>query len=156
MILVGACHCGNITYELTWPGNKGPEAARRCSCSFCTIHGNRYISHPDAVLEIRIRQDDLVSRYRFGTETADFLICGRCGVMPAVVSASDGRLKAVININTLKDFSLPEGAVETMDYDGESLDDRLTRRGKNWIATVQIKGGQIKGAQIKDGQAEPG
>ena len=55
MKLKGGCHCGNMTYSLEWPDETGPRAARICTCSFCTKHNIRYISHPEAALELHLR-----------------------------------------------------------------------------------------------------
>ena len=139
MKLKGGCHCGNMTYSLEWPDETGPQAARICTCSFCTKHNIRYISHPQAALELHLRDPERVNRYRFATGTAQFLICEECGVMPVIVGHQNGALQAVVNANTLEDFEMPEAA--PISYDGESLDERLHRRKKYWIGRVTVKEG---------------
>ncbi len=139
MKLSGGCHCGTMSYDLEWPDEAGPKAARICTCAFCTRHNIRYISHPDAVLALRIRNADDVNRYRFATATAQFLICRECGVMPVIIGHQDGALQAVVNANTLEDFEMPEAA--PISYDGESLNERLKRRKKNWIGRVTVTEG---------------
>ncbi len=77
MRIEGKCHCGNITYLLHWPGAGTEIPVRACSCSFYTKHGGTYTSHRDAELAAVVHDEALVSRYRFGTETAEFYLCSR-------------------------------------------------------------------------------
>ena len=100
--------------------------------------GGIYTSHRDAELKAKIQDDQLVNHYRFGTSTADFYICSRCGAVPFVVSAIDNHSYAVVNVNTFKnvDRSIFQKAVT--DFDGESTESRLERRKRTWIPTVTI------------------
>jgi hypothetical protein len=132
----GACHCGNLQFTLHWPAGD-PLPARRCQCSFCVAHGGVWTSHPQATLEIRIEDTALVPGYRFGTGTADFLVCARCGAVPAATCELDGRLRAVVNLNTAPGALAASTAVRHSDFDGESLDERLARRARNWIGGVR-------------------
>jgi hypothetical protein len=66
--------------------------ARACNRSFCTKHGGVWTSLPTGSLRISIQEQAMVSKYAFGTGTARFDICGRCGVVPVVTSETDGRL----------------------------------------------------------------
>jgi len=73
-----------------------------------------------------------VIRYRFETETADFLICGRCGVYVGALMKEDERYYGVANLNTLDcrpDFTYKP---EPMDYSGENSSTRRIRRGSRW------------------------
>ncbi len=81
MRIEGKCHCGNITYVLHWPGAGTKIPVRACSCSFSTKHGGTYTSHRDAELAAVVHDEALVSQYRFGTKTAEFYLCSRCGVL---------------------------------------------------------------------------
>ena len=82
----GGCHCGNIhvALRLSKPPKQNP--VRTCTCSFCRSHDPRMISDPAGLLEISADDWSLVELYRFGTRTADFLICRRCGVFIAAIS----------------------------------------------------------------------
>ncbi len=75
---------------------------------------------------------ELVNRYRFGTETADFYICTRCGVAPIVTSEIDGSGYAVVNVNCFDDVDPAELDESPTDFDGEGTEDRLARRQRNW------------------------
>ena len=136
----GRCHCGNIDFELEWPGNSAAIPARACGCSFCVKHGGVWTSNPKARLSVTIRDRTLVSPYAFGTRSATFHVCSRCGAVPVVTSEIDGRLHAVVNVNAFEDVD-PASLIRTSaDFEGEDLASRLSRRKRNWIAEVRIRG----------------
>lgn len=84
----------------------------------------------------------MAPRYAFGTRTAEFHICARCGIVPVVTSRIDDRLYAVVNVNAFEgvDPSLLRRA--SASFDGEGTDARLERRKRNWIDSVKfIEGG---------------
>jgi hypothetical protein len=138
MRIEGKCHCDNIRYVLDWPGDARQIKTRACGCTFCTKHGGNWTSHRDAALVAEIRDASLVSKYRFGTATADFYVCARCGAVPFVTSAIDDALYAVVNVNTLEGIE-PSAFVRTAaNFDGEGAGERLERRQRNWIASVRI------------------
>jgi len=56
----------------------------------------------EARLHVRVSDAGAVARYVFGTETADFLVCARCGVAPLVTSRIDDKVYAVVNVNTFE------------------------------------------------------
>ena len=138
MNIEGKCHCGNLTYRLNWPGVGTRIPVRACSCSFCTKHGGTYTSHGGAQLAAVIHDEGLVSRYKFGTETAAFYLCTRCGVVPFVTSEIDGNLYAVVNVNSFEGIDPACFSRAVSDFDGETTDDRLDRRKRNWIPSVTI------------------
>jgi len=39
MRIRGKCHCGNIGFELEFPGAAEDLAVRACGCTFCVKHG---------------------------------------------------------------------------------------------------------------------
>ena len=110
MKIAGRCHCGNISFEFDAPGElKGSLAAT-------------------------VREESI---YRFGT--GDFHVCTRCGAVPFVTSEIDGRIYAVVNVNTFEGLdpkTLPRVPVS---FDGESTENRLARRKQRWIASVTIR-----------------
>lgn len=75
-------------------------------------------------------------RYRFGLNTADFLVCGRCGIYMAAVIAVDGFCYASININTLDCVESLTQRTRSVSYEGESEAERIGRRKKNWTPAV--------------------
>jgi hypothetical protein len=136
MLIPGSCHCTNIRFELTWLPAPTEIPARACTCSFCVKHGGVWTSCPAGVLRVMIKDSVMVSRYAFGTKTAEFHVCAHCGVVPVVSSLIRGRVYAVVSVNAF------EGALPSLlrlapaSFDGEGEGDRLARREQNWIGDV--------------------
>ena len=138
MLIRGKCHCGNISFSLAWDPDPTEIPARACSCSFCLKHGGLWTSNPRAALEVTIADPTRVSRYAFGTETAEFHICARCGIVPVVTSRLDGRLYAVVSVNAFENVDPALLRRAPVSYDGEATDSRLERRKRNWISDVRL------------------
>lgn len=138
MLIRGRCHCGNISFELDWQPQPAQIPARACSCSFCVKHGGVWTSCPAGSLKVSVIEPALVSKYAFGTKTADFHVCSRCGVAPVVTSRIDGHLYAVVNVNSFEgvDPALLQQRASAS-FDNESEEGRLARRQRNWIANVE-------------------
>jgi len=134
----GKCHCGNISYEFLWPESGSRIPVRACSCTFCVKHGGVYTSHPDGQLTVQISDRTLAHRYSFGTKTAEFHICTECGAVPIVTSTIEGKMYAVVNVNTFEGVDRAELDSSVTDFDGESVGDRLERRKQKWISQVTI------------------
>lgn len=139
MQINGKCHCGNINYVLDWPGEAADIPVRVCGCSFCVKHGGAWTSNRDASLKADFHDASLVSTYRFGTATAEFHVCARCGAVPLVTSTIDDRLYAVVNVNTFESIDPSSLTRTATDFDGEATEDRLERRKRNWIQSVSIR-----------------
>lgn len=134
----GGCHCGDFRYQLTWPEGAGRLPARRCTCDYCTRFNAVWTSHPQARLAVSVPGGAQPGRYRFATATADFLFCPRCGVSFAAVCEIDGALKGVLNVNTLDGAEVLEFDRSDSDFEGESREQRLARRGDRWIGEVVL------------------
>ena len=139
----GGCHCGNIRFAFFRPPWGDTIPTRACGCSFCQKHGGNYTSHPDGRLEIEIGDHERLERYRFGTGTADFLVCRTCGVVPVVTSVIDGNCYAVVSVRAFEGIDPSLFDTAAADFDGEGTDDRLERRKRSWIGTVA---GNLNGA----------
>jgi hypothetical protein len=137
----GKCHCGNIAFTLTWEPDPTQIPARACGCSFCTKHGGVWTSNPRGALEVAVKDPALVSKYAFGTRTADFHICSRCGIVPVVTSRIDGHLYAVVSVNAFEGIAQSLLQRAPANFDGEGTDSRLARRKRNWIADVRFAEG---------------
>jgi len=140
MLIEGKCHCGNIRYTLDWPGDGSDIKIRACGCAFCTKHGGSWTSHPGSQLVAEVQDASSLSKYRFGTQTAEFYVCSRCGAVPFVTSAIDDHLYAVVNVNTFEGINPSSLARTATNFDGEGTGERLERRKRNWIAAVRISG----------------
>ena len=138
MLIKGNCHCGNIAFELEWEGDPVEIPARACDCSFCVKHGGVWTSNPNSRLIVAIRDASLVSKYVFGSRTATFHVCSRCGIVPLVTSEIANHLYAVVNVNVLENIDQARILRATADFEGEEVESRLARRTRNWIADVCI------------------
>ena len=138
MLIHGRCHCGNIAFALSWQPDPVHIPARACGCTFCTRHGAVWTAHPRAELEIAVRDPARVSHYAFGTRTAEFLVCACCGIVPASTSLIEGRMFAVVNVNTFDDVDPALLQYSSADFDGEEGPARLARRARNWIGDVRL------------------
>ena len=140
MLIQGKCHCGNIAFELEWEGDPPEISARACGCSFCVKHSGVWTSNPKSRLAVTFDDAALVSPYAFGTGTALFHVCSRCGVVPLVTSEIAGRVYAVVNVNALEKIDPSWLRHAAANFDGEDVESRLARRARNWIADVRITG----------------
>jgi len=138
MLIKGSCHCGNISYQLDWTPEPVEIPARACTCSFCVKHGGVWTSCPTGALEVLFRDPSRVSKYTFGTKTADFHICTVCGAAPVVTSDIDGNTYAVVSVNAMDGVDpamLKRGSIS---FDGEEAGARLQRRAKGWIPRISF------------------
>ena len=135
----GQCHCGNIALTLDWPDGSAGIPARACGCSFCVKHGGVWTSNANARLTVTIRDPARVTRYAFGTKTATFHVCARCGAVPFVTSEIEGHDYAVVNVNVLENIDPALLRRAPADFEGESVESRLARRKRNWIADVRMQ-----------------
>jgi hypothetical protein len=137
MLIRGRCHCGNISFALTWEPDPAEIPARACDCTFCTKHGGLWTSHPNGMLKIAVEQPARVTKYTFGTGTAEFHVCAACGVVPVVTSTIDGRVYAVVSVNAFEDGARALVRRAPASFDAETEAARLARRQRNWIGNVQ-------------------
>ena len=78
-------------------------------------------------------------KIRVGTKTAEFHVCTACGVVPVVTSRIDGRLYAVVSVNTFENVEPALLRHSPSTFEGENEQARLSRRKRNWIADVQFE-----------------
>jgi hypothetical protein len=135
----GRCHCGNISFRLDWDPDPVEIPARSCDCTFCMKHGGTWTSYPAGKLEIAIEDPARVSRYEFGTKTATFHVCARCGIVPVVTSDLDGRTYAVVSVKAFENVDPSMLKPGPVSFDGEGVESRLARRKRNWIAEVKFR-----------------
>jgi hypothetical protein len=138
MLIRGKCHCGNIAFALTWEPDPAEIPARACGCSFCVKRGGVWTSNPRGALKVIVKDPASVSKYAFGTRTAEFHICAVCGIVPVVTSRIDDRLYAVVSVNAFEDVDASLLRRAPASFDGEGQDSRLARRKRSWIANVEF------------------
>ena len=136
MLHSGGCHCGNIVVQLRLARAPDQTPLRSCSCSFCRAHGTRTLSDREGLAQVTASDWTQVERYRFGSATADYLLCRHCGVYVGAFCETKSGLRAVVNVNCLDDRAAFTQAPATPDYDGETTDARLDRRATNWMPAI--------------------
>lgn len=134
----GGCHCGNLQVHLRLTKPPGMVRLRSCACSFCRSHATRTVSDPDGHVDVQAADWSLVERYRFGSRTADYLICRRCGVYIGAMCETSAGLRAVLNTLCLDDRAAFSQEAKRPDYEGEATDVRLARRTANWMPAVLL------------------
>jgi hypothetical protein len=131
----GACHCRNL--ELSFESDQTPLelGLRADTCSFCAKHHALYTSDPAGALRLVCREARLLERYRFGTKTADFLLCKSCGVFVAAYMPESSL--AVVNVNVLEArAAFLVADVQVVGFDGESPAQRVARRAARWTPVI--------------------
>jgi hypothetical protein len=133
----GSCHCRNI--ELRLSSDKTPRelGSRTDTCSFCSKHHVVSTSDPEGEVRVILHAESLVERYRFGTRTADFVLCKACGVYVAAYMPEPPL--AVVNVNVLDDrAAFLANPILVGDLEGESLEQRLARRKAKWTPVLSF------------------
>lgn len=142
MLLNGSCHCANISFRLDWQSEPTEIPARACTCSFCLKHRGVWTSCRTGTIEVEIRDKTQVSGYTFGTKTAVFHVCSRCGAVPVVTSEIAGNTYAVVSVNALDGVDLALLKLGQVSFDDEDEATRLARRAKGWIPNVRFRVGE--------------
>jgi hypothetical protein len=135
----GGCHCGAITIDYESPQAPEETEVRACLCSFCRKHGSRAVSDPQGKLTIAIHDAAAVQRYRFGLATADYFLCGRCGVYLAAVLTDGGDLYGIAIVNALDDAARFTQPPKPADYSAEDAAARRRRRRTRWTPTEIVE-----------------
>ena len=132
----GRCHCGAIGFIFHTSQPPARWAVRACQCSFCRGHGARTIADPEGSVTFQITEASKLRRYRFGTQSSDFLICGNCGVYVAALLTSSNGQFATLNINTIR-APLEVSEAVPVSYEGESGEQRQSRREQRWTPVAE-------------------
>jgi len=128
----GGCHCGNLTFLFEASVPLEVLGLRADQCSFCRAHGARNTSDPKGTMSISVRDAGTLVRYRFGLRTADFLICGRCGVYIGALMEDEGKSWFTVNVNAFRPPPGQDFPIAPVDYDAEDVPARIARRKQRW------------------------
>jgi hypothetical protein len=135
----GGCHCGNLGLVFEASAPLETLGLRADMCSFCRAHGARNTSDPNGTMRIHVHDGARLQRYRFALKTADFLICGTCGVYIGALLEEDGRGWFTVNVNTFHDMPALDFPVVPRDFDAEDLPARIARRKRTWTPVAQFE-----------------
>lgn len=128
----GGCHCGAIGFRFATAIAPAHWSIRACQCSFCRAHDALSTSDPAGHISFSAAEQAHLQRYRFGLRTADFLLCRQCGVYIGAVILIGERHYAIVNTHALA--TQPDDIAQTapIEYDGEDIDGRVSRREERW------------------------
>jgi hypothetical protein len=127
----GRCHCGSTGFSFRTAQTPDTWPVRACQCRFCRCHGACTTSDPGGSVIFQIANPATLLRYRFGSRTAEFLVCRNCGTYVAAVVTSPRGHFATLNVNAIADIAeLPQA--EPVSYEGESAEQKLERRERRW------------------------
>ena len=115
MLVSGGCHCGAVRFRAAVPDE---VELLDCNCSICSRTGYLHliVPHRDFTLE---SGEDMLTSYRFGSESAEHLFCKRCGIKSFYQPRSHPDSWSV-HFRCLYDDALP--AAKIVPFDGRDWD----------------------------------
>jgi hypothetical protein len=134
----GRCHCGNISFVFDASAGLDFLGLRACQCSFCRAHGARMTSDPNGAIRIKVENKATLQLYRFGLNTADFLICRTCGAFVGAMMEDGGKRWITVNANTFHPVPAYDIAGVAHDFSGEDASGRGDRRKLKWTPVTEF------------------
>ena len=135
----GSCHCGRVQVEFTTSAELARMTPRVCDCSFCQKHGAAYVSDSSGRLRITVAEPNVLHSYRQGSKVARFQLCGRCGVLVAVIFEHQGSTYGAVNVGCLDERSLFGPSVPASPQQ-LSPEEKVSRWLQVWVPSVQVVG----------------
>lgn len=108
----GACHCGDVTFEV----DGKIEGVSECNCSICSQVGALWYAAPPDKLRILTGEANL-GVYEFNTKTAKHYFCRRCGIHPFSHPRIDPRMW-VVNVRCIE--GVDASALPVRKFDGQN------------------------------------
>lgn len=127
----GRCHCGRVMVEFSTDRDPHSFVPREDGCGFCQRHRAIAIADPHGSMSVSLPARP-PKPYRFGLDITDFHVCDRCGVWVAATWRDGDDLRGVINVPALDDRSLFDAAPVAVNFDGEDIQARESRRRLAW------------------------
>lgn len=134
----GSCHCGAIGFEYRTGVSPDAWSIRACQCSFCRAHDALSTSDSDGRITFTSSEHRYLQRYRFGLKTADFLLCGRCGVYIGAAIETDSGTFGIINVHALRESPANLAGLAPISYDDEDESGRVSRREVRWTPVESV------------------
>jgi hypothetical protein len=122
-----------VSVEITLTRPAAENSLRACQCGFCRPRGTRTVADPNGLATLSAAAPDRLMRYQFGFRTANYLLCRTCGTYVAAVLEAEGRRLSVVNVGGLDIPEFRNCAAERVDYDRETIEERLARRQAKWM-----------------------
>ncbi len=135
----GGCHCGNLSLSYRTGVDPARTEVRACQCTFCRKHGALAVSDPAGEVLFSIKDPSRLLRYQFALNTAEYLVCGCCGVYVGAVMVDTSPIYGIAIVNTFDDPTPFTRAPVAVDYDHEDELRRRQRRQERWMpARIEI------------------
>ena len=80
----GACHCGNVRFEVDAPADL---VADECNCSICAMTGFQHLIVESDKFRL-LTGNEMLCEYTFNTGNAKHLFCEKCGIKAFYVPRS--------------------------------------------------------------------
>lgn len=135
----GHCHCSALGFRYVTALSPADWSVRACQCRFCRMHDALSTSDPAGRLAFTDDNLDQLQRYRFALQTADFLLCRRCGVYIGAVIDVDGFSYGIINTHALDTTPPDIATVSAASYDDEDVGGRAGRRARRWTPVTPAR-----------------
>jgi hypothetical protein len=132
----GSCYCGNITFsaDLTAPAES--YEPRACDCDFCLKHGAAWMTDAEGTLEIAVKDNTKLSKFRQGSESADFLSCAKCSVLIGVIYQENGMTYGAINSRSVNGVAFPPA--KTVSPKKLTAQNKIARWKEIWFKDLRI------------------
>ena len=134
----GSCHCQALGFSFQTSLPVTEWSVRACQCGFCRARDAMTTSDPAGRLTFHVNEPDALQRYRFGLNTADFLLCRRCGVYIGAQIQTAGGAFGIINTRALTPHLQGLPAAAAADYGSENAGERIQRREKRWTPLAKL------------------
>jgi hypothetical protein len=95
------------------------------------------MSDPAGALQLRITDAARATTYRQGSELAELLLCGNCGIVVCALHRGDGTLHAAVNARVLG-AKAGFGSEQTVSPKSLSDQEKLARWQQLWFPDVRI------------------
>ena len=102
----------------------------------------RAVADPNGTLCFTENTPGTLHRYRFGLNTADFILCHNCGIYMGCILTDGANHYGIVNIRALSDQSKYTSAPAAFDYDTETTSNRVARRKTKWTPAKLVPYGQ--------------
>ncbi|ORX83514.1 proline-rich protein 6 [Basidiobolus meristosporus CBS 931.73] len=82
----GSCHCGRVRFTVDLPTE---VTVVDCNCSICQRKGGPHLIVSQSRFRLDPESDQFLTKYQFGTKTAQHFFCNVCGVHPFSIPRSN-------------------------------------------------------------------
>ena len=114
MRIEGRCHCGNLGFALETAHPGRPSGRVSATAPSAARTASRCVSDPAGRAAIRVSDPARLVRYRFGLRTAEFLVCGTCGVYIGAYAEEEGQGLATLNLRATSHHGRPGASSPTV------------------------------------------